>query len=69
MSDGLNRSSYLTLAMALSHGVAHYQSELHSLRLLEQESLHDSKHDASYAICDKLLNATKQCCSNSGVFD
>jgi hypothetical protein len=63
MSEGLNRSSYLTLAMALPHGVAHYRSELCSLHLLEQESLHESKRDASSVIWDGLLeglNATEQ---------
>lgn len=45
MSEGLNRSSYMTLAMALPHGVAHYRSGLCSLHLLEQESLHESKRD------------------------
>ena len=63
MSEGLDRSSYLTLATALPHGVAHYRSGLCSLHLLEQESLHESKRDASSAICDRLfegLNATEQ---------
>ena len=63
MSEGLNRSSYLTLAMALHHGVAHYRSGLCSLHLLEQESLLESKRDASSVICDRLLeglNATEQ---------
>jgi hypothetical protein len=72
VSDGLNRSSYLTLAMALPHDVAHYRSGLYSLHLLRQESLYERKRDASYVICDRLLeglNATEQCCSNTRVFN